>query len=119
MMSEDQAKAVKEIYKNFISHDERRKWTKIDYLLHDLDSLNDNQMILEVEVQLYLHSMGILKCAEDHGESVCLVPQLMESVNAICDLYQETLKLHPKNRYILQNYLAISHEKIIYVDSDK
>ena len=118
MMSVEQENAVKFVYRNFITHDYRRGWTEIDDRLYELSFLNDDQTILETETQVYMHSVGNLKCAEDHGESTCIVPQLMDSVNAICELFQETQQLHPKNRYILHNYLAVSHQKIIYTDID-
>lgn len=117
-MSEDQARSVKEIYRNFISHDYNRKWTKMDDILWELDFLSDEQTVLETETQVYRHSLGNLKCSEDHGESTCLVPQLMDSVNAICELYQENGVLHPGNRYILHNYLAVSHQGVIYVEEE-
>jgi len=118
MMSEDQVKSLKEVYRNFLNHDYNRSWTDMDYLLYDLDYLNDEQTVIEAETQLFRHGMGILKCKEDHGESTCLVPLLMECVGAICDLWQETNELHPKNRYVLHNYLAVSHKGIIYVEEE-
>ena len=116
MMSIDQEKAVKEVYRSFLSHDYQRQWIDVDDLLFDLDYLSDSETVLEAEIQLYKHGLGTLKCSEDHGESVCLVPILVDSVNAILELYVETKELHVKNRYILQNYLAISHKGIIFVD---
>ena len=118
MMNKDQEETVKLVYRSFLSHDYNRQWTPLDDYLHSLDYLNDEQTVLEVETQLYRHGKGTLKCAEDHGDSQCLVPQMMDSVNAICELYQETRSLHPKNRYILQNYLAASHNGIIYVEEN-
>ena len=120
MMSVEQEKAVREVYRNFIQHDYDRNWVPIDDRLWELDFLTDEQTILETEVQLYRHSSenGVLKCNENHGDSVCLVPQIIDSVNAICELWQENRVLHPNNRYILQNYLAISHEGLIFLDEE-
>lgn len=115
-MSRDQEETVKLIYRSFLSHDYNRQWTPLDDYLHDLDYLSDEQTVLEVETQLYRHSQGTLKCAEDHGNGQCLVPQMMDGVNAICELWTETHVLHPKNRYILQNYLAAAHNGLIYVE---
>ena len=118
MMSRDQEETVKLVYRNFLSHDYNRQWTPLDDYLYSLDYLSDGQTVLEAETQLYRHSQGTLKCNEDHGDSQCIVPQMIDSVNAICDLYQETGSLHIKNRYILQNYLAVSHNRLIYVEEN-
>jgi len=115
-MSIDQENSVKIIYRNFLTNDYNRGWINVDNSLHRLSFLNDDQTVIEAECQIYRHSLGKLKCADSHDESACLVPQMMDAVNAICELYQETKILHPKNRYILDNYLAISHEKIVYVE---
>jgi len=114
-MNRDQEEAVKLVYRSFLKHDYNRQWTDLDDYLHSLDYLSDEQTVLETETQLYRHSQGVLKCNEDHGDGVCLVPQLIESVNAICELWTETKTLHIKNRYILQNYLAAAHHRLIYV----
>lgn len=116
MMSKEQEESVKMVFRNFITHDQQRGWSDIDEILFKLDFLSDEETILETETQIYRHSQGTLKCAEDHGQKACLVPQLMDCVNAICELYNESKSLHPKNRYLLHNYLAVSHKGTIYVD---
>lgn len=116
MMSKDQENAVKLVYNNFYGHDMKRGWTEMDDLLDHLDFLTDEQTVMESEIQLFKHSEGQLKCSEDHGQSQCLVPDLMDAVNGIIELYQENEVLHPKNRYILHNYLAVSFKKVIYLE---
>jgi hypothetical protein len=116
MMSEEHSGAVKIVYRSFLDSDYRRKWTSFDEALWILDYLEDTQLVFEAEIQIYQHSLGNMKCNEDHGNSICIVPQLIEAVNVICELFMETKELHVNNRYVLQNYLAAAHEKLIFVD---
>lgn len=118
-MTKEQEESVRLVYRNFMSHDLQRNWTNVDEILYNLDFLTDEETIIETETQIFRHSEGSLKCIEDHEQSACMVPQLIESVDAICELYNETRVLHPKNRYVLQNYLAAAHEGIIYVEPTK
>lgn len=116
MMTKDQEQCVKLVYSQFVKDDYGREWTALDESLYNLDYLTDEETVVETEIQLYKHSQGMIKCEEKHTQSECLVPYLMEAVNGICELYNEHRNLHPKNRYILQNYLAVSHIKLIYID---
>jgi hypothetical protein len=115
-MTEEQAGNVKFVYRALLQNDYARDWTETDNHLHFLEYLTDEQTILEAEVQVYKHGQGVLKCNEDHGENLCLVSKLMDAVNSILELYVETKELHPKNRYVLHNYIAASHMKLIYVE---
>lgn len=119
MMSIDGKNAVRQIYKAFLNDELFRQWSEVDDRLWELEFLNDAETVLEAEVAVYKIGLGTLKCSENHSENVCLVPIMLEAVNAILELYVETKELHIKNRYVLHNFLAAMYLKIIYVDEEQ
>jgi hypothetical protein len=87
---------------------ELKGWSAVDDYLELVDFLDDDQLYRESDVLFSYHKNRIMGCPYEHTEgSVCFVQNIMEGVEAILDLYLETGNLHPKNRYILCNYLAL------------
>lgn len=119
MISRDQENDLKEIYRSLISNDYKRDWKPIDDRLYELDFLSDEEIVKETEIQIYNHSLGEVMCKEEHNGKICLMPTLLRAVDAICESWNETQDLVPKCRYILQNYLAISHLGIIYLTPEE
>lgn len=115
MMTSDEAKLVSEVYLK-LSETEYRGWNGIDDYLVLLDFLDDDQLNREAEVIYEEHKNKKVRCPVNHPASSCIIPKLVESTGSILNLYKETGNLHPKNKYILQYYLAINQSGMILSD---
>lgn len=114
-MSAVESKVVTEVYLKFIET-EKRGWTAVDDYLEMLDFLDDDQLHREADVIHSRHSVGNARCDTDHKKSECFVPTIVEAVGYVLDLYKDTGNMHPKNKYILQCYLALSQAGAIVSD---
>lgn len=108
-MTKDQQEIVSRVYVKFYKSDcTDEGWTDIDEQMSHLEYLEDNQLVIESAVLIQLQSGGQPKCTLDHPNKECFVPIVIEAVGYILDLYESTSNLHPKNKFILQYYLALS-----------
>ena len=90
-------------------------WGDIDCNLEMFDWLSDKELIEETRIKILEHSRGTFRCAQNHEQGICFAPLVLEAVIAINKLYEETGRLHEKNRYILTYYLSMSELRLIYV----
>lgn len=113
-MTPDQIKTVTEVYRKFADSDnDETEWTNIDEHMSSLEWLGDNQLTIEAEVKYNEQKKGTPRCPANHSHEHCFIPVVIDAVTAILDLYKETKQLHPKNKYILQYYLALSQDGFI------
>jgi len=113
MMTSEQAKIVTIVYNKLINN-EFREWNDIDEYLEILEYLDDDQLHREADVLFSTHKNKQMGCPHKHKDSnPCFVKYILEAVEAILDLYKETGQMHKNNRYILQNYLALTQDKQI------
>lgn len=119
MMSKEQSEIVKVVYNRFLESEESR-WTRIDDILEGLAWLSDEELIGETILKYLTHCEGTFRCNQDHKDDrLCFAPFILESVEAILKLFEETARLHPKNAYILTYYLAISEIGLIYSSANE
>ena len=108
-MSKDQQIVVTRVYQRFCKADaEETSWTDIDEQMCYLEYIDDPQTVIEAAVILQLHLQGDPRCEQDHPREECFIPLVIDAATAIIDLYGKTGNLHPKNKFILQYYLALS-----------
>src|ERR1041385_1795790 len=113
MMTIEQIQTVKVVYNRLITSEEE-DWSDIDDNLELCSYLNDQELVQEIRIKIEKHSKGIFRCVEEHPNSLCFAPLVLESAIAINELYEKTGELHIKNRYILMYYLALSEMKLFY-----
>jgi hypothetical protein len=107
MINKEQASNISYLYARFMES-ELKGWCEIDNYLELLEFLDDDQLYRETEILYSYHRNKNMGCPYVHTEDMrCFVPIILEAVEAITDLYKETNNLHPKNRYIISNYLAL------------
>lgn len=113
MMSSEQVKNITYIYDKLMES-EIKGWNQLDDYLELLDFLDNDQLYREAEVLYSYQKYKKMGCPYIHTEgTVCFVVRILEAVEAITDLYKETGSLHPKNRYLLANYLALCQDRQI------
>ena len=119
MISPEQAKNITYIYDQFISS-ELKGWNELDNLLWALEWLDDSELYREAEVLYSYQKYKKMGCPYIHAEgTICFVVRILEAVEAITDLYKETGSLHPRNRYLLANYLALCQNgQIVELEED-
>lgn len=115
-MTSDQVKIVSQVYKHLLDREDR-KWDGLDDLMDIVEYLDDDQLHREADVLYSKHSLGTVKCEQDHAREKCFVPIMVEAVGAILELYKETGNLHENNKYILQYYLALQQAGMIISES--
>jgi hypothetical protein len=119
MMSEEEVKVIRMVYNRFMDMDSDKAvptWTDLDDNLEIVDYLTDSELVVECEIKYESHSGGIFRCSQNHPQTQCFAPFILEAVEYILDLYGETEELHVNNRYILCFYLAMSELRLIYSD---
>ena len=118
MISPEQAKNITDLYGKFLAS-ESKGWSRIDDFLELLEFLDDSEIYRETEVLYSVHKTKKMGCPYIHSEgTICFVHGILEAVEAIVGLYEETENLHPKNRYILAYYLALSSDGQICILED-
>lgn len=107
MLTTEQIKNITFVY-TAIMDSEAKGWSNLDNYLELLEFLDDSELYRESEVLYSYHKNQKMGCPYPHNEgSSCFVENIMEAVEAITDLYKETGNLHPKNRYLLANYISL------------
>ena len=110
MMSPTQAKRVTYLYDRFMAA-ELKGWSSYDDYMLLLEWIDDPQLCRESEALYSIHKNKKMGCPFEHPKgTLCFVPGVLEGVEAILDLYEETGNLHPKNRYLLENYLCLCQD---------
>ena len=108
MMSPEQIKNITWLYNKFLES-ELLGWSAVDDCLELLEFLDDDQLCRECDALYSHHKYKNMGCEYDHKPgAVCLVKNILEAVDAILELWQETGSLHVNNRYLLCYYLALS-----------
>ena len=107
MMDPVETKNVGVVYRKFIAIDDKRGWNGVDDYMSQLEYLDDDQLHREADVLFEKHSMGDVGCGKPNC-SPCFVDTVLDAVFCILELYQDTGLMHKNNRYILENYLAMS-----------
>ena len=117
MMTPEEVKIVQMVYTRFLEA-EGKGWTSLDDALEVMEWLSDKDIITESDIKCETHSMGSVRCKNEHAASkTCFAPFILEAVISILELHDETKELHAKNRYILAHYLAMSELGLIYSES--
>jgi hypothetical protein len=114
MMTKDQVKSVTIVYNRFMDNEDGGKWTVIDDNLEWVGWMTTEELITETSLKVLKHSEGEFRCITNHSLEVCFAPVILSAVEAILELYSETLQLHKNNRYILEYYLSMSEMGMIY-----
>lgn len=118
MLSSEEAKNITFVYST-IMESEIKGWSDLDNYLELLEFLDDDQLYRESEVLYSFHKNENIGCPYPHklGTS-CFVKNVLEAVEAIIELYHETNYLHPRNRYILANYISLTQDgQVCLIDS--
>ncbi len=90
---------------------EVKGWAALDDHLEVLEWLDDDQLYREAEVLYSVHKNKKMGCPYKHTEgTICFAINILEAVEAITELYQETGSLHPRNRYVLSYYIALCED---------
>ena len=118
MMTPEQRKVVTNAY-NHLMEKESRGWDGLDDCMDYLSYLDDDQLHREADVIYEQHANRQVRCKQDHPIEHCFIPMLVDATAAILELYKETNSLHPKNRYILQYYLAMQQVGMIVCDPNQ
>lgn len=118
MMTPEQRKVVTQAY-NHLLEKEARGWDGLDDCMDCLEYLDDDQLHREADVIHAQHTLGKVRCQQNHPIEHCFIPMLVDAASAILELYKETSSMHPKNRYILQYYLAMQQVGMIICDSSE
>jgi hypothetical protein len=114
MMTKDQSEIVKMVYKRFMDNESDEEWDDIDNNLEFFSYLTDSELIKETKIKIKEHSTGVFRCRQEHDQQYCFAPFVLEAVEVIVALYNETEVLHPKNAYILSYYLVMSEMGLIF-----
>jgi len=110
MIDSYETKNIIFVYNELIKH-ESRAWGDLDNYLELLDYLNDLEICREAAALYFLHKTKNMGCNKKHAEGHwCFARSILDAVESILNLYEENEGLHPKNRYILGYYLALTHD---------
>lgn len=113
-MTPDEAKTVAEVYRKLFDADiSQLEWDEMDNQMTYLDYLDDREIFNECSVLLERQSKGIISCHSEFCNQGCYAQNVADAVGHILDLYKETQNLHKKNRYVLEQYLSLSHIEFI------
>ena len=116
MMGKEEKDIVTVVYRRFLESESDDAWTDLDEKLVVLDWLNDQELVSEAIVKYLSHSKEgtVFRCMQDHKQADCFSPFVLEAVESILVLWNDTKDLHSKNRYVLEFYLAMSDLGLIY-----
>lgn len=110
MLNSSQSKNLLHIYR-FFMESEANGWNAIDDHLEMLEWLDDSELYREADVLYSHHKNKNMGCNYTHKEgSYCPVKSILEAVESVLELHKDSENLHPKNRYVLAYYLALSQD---------
>lgn len=113
MMSKEESAVVRTVYGRFMES-EMDGWNDIDENIEFFNWLEDRELIKESQIKCLDHNGRIFRCSQDHKQENCFAPFILEAVEAIIRLYEDTGELHEKNRYILTYFLAMLEMKMVF-----
>ena len=114
VMTKEQSDIVKLVYRRFMDN-ETETWTDLDSNLELFSYLSDEELIQEAKVKFFHHSQGTFRCMTEHPQEVCFSPFILQAVESILNLHDETRTvIHPNNLYLLSYYLVLSEMKMIF-----
>jgi hypothetical protein len=113
-MTQNEIKNVALVYNKLISR-ENESWDDLDDYLEMLEYMSNDEIYRESEVINTKHKGKNVGCDHDHQKEKCFIPVMVEVCESIMKFYLDKNELHPKNRYILQYYLALTHANFIQV----
>lgn len=88
------------------------EWDELDTYLEILDYLSDDELYRECEV--FSANKEII-CNNCSSKERCSIPMIVRASRSIILDYMDSNTLSPKNKYILQYYLALNQSGIIIV----
>lgn len=115
-MNSEQTESLMLILDRLEHIDSNPKWTKLDDYMSYLEWLDNEQMFKEADAVFEKHIQGNPRCTVDHDRGQCYAPIMVEAVEGILKLYDQTGYMHKTHRYVLQYYLAFTHAGEIFVD---
>jgi len=120
MMTKAEKDVVSMVYRRFIESEYDDYWTDLDEKLYELEWLTDKETVIESMVKYAQHSRTgtVFRCKREHSPQECFSPYILQAVESILLLYEETKDLHPKNKYVLAFYLAMSEVGLIFSVSE-
>lgn len=115
MMASEEKEVVSLVYRRFIESESNGSWANLDETLWYFEIISDRDVINESMIKYLSHSKSPFRCKNDHDSKYCMAPLILDSVESILLLHEkEETDLHPKNRYILTYYLAMSELGLIF-----
>lgn len=112
-MTKDEIEIIKSVYDRFLLCDGDDYWSSLDEMMEYFEFLDDNEIINEASMRILLHRRDGIKCANDHNIEDCFAPTILDAVEAIVQLYDESKTLDNKNRYVLSYYMTLCELKLI------
>lgn len=108
MMTQEETKNVVYVYDKLMKNETENEWTSIDDIIELIQMISDKELFVESSI-LYSEQKGKnIGCPYLHKEgTICFVTNILEAVESIIDLYEESRSLHANNRYILEYYVAL------------
>lgn len=117
-MTPEQSKVVEQVYEKFMEGEANFTWDEVDDQMVYLDYLGDGQLWREASVQHYEHTVsGTVKCSQEFCNNGCYAQTIVDAAGYILS-NSKTVTLDnkitmnndmtPKNRYVLEQYLALS-----------
>lgn len=107
MLNSTQIKNITYVYVTLMNS-EGKGWDEYDDSLEIVEWLDNDQLMRESDLLYSYHKNKNIRCAyKECNIETCFVKNILEAVESIIELFEETKDLHVKNRYILCNYIAL------------
>jgi hypothetical protein len=107
MLDSSQTKNILYVYNKFLES-ESKGWDEADDNLLILEWLSDIEIYRESEILYSYQKNRNMGCTFKHPPgAICFSVHVLEAVDSILQLYQESNVLHPKNRYVLEYYIIL------------
>lgn len=116
-MTLSQEKAIKTVYDRFISCEDESYWTNLDDLMEYCEYLTDYEVVTESEFKMRQHLEKGIKCNQDHPVEYCFAPNILDAVEAIVSIFEDTKILDSKYRYVLSYYLTLCQLNLLINES--
>lgn len=109
-LTKKQKDAVDLTYTLFIKSETREDWSEFDDFMEALDWLSNEELFREASIILEMHIKGDPRCKSNHPREKCVVPKMIEGVDAILNSYEQMGLMDDQFRNILKYYLALTQE---------
>ena len=109
-MTREQAEAVKSVYLRLIGSEDVEKyvWSETDEALDFISYLTDEELVKECRAKYIEHCRNSFKEEKTDEPIYFFDPIVLDAIEAILNLYNETQYLPEINKYVLSCYLAMS-----------